>query len=72
MSYCKVTYYDGTVEYYENDAIGWHGEERCSYLMAHRLRYRRIKYLSTLPKGKTTTRWKLYNKGWRLTEVSDS
>ena len=72
MSYCKVTYYDGTVEYFENDTIGWYGEERCSYLMHHHLRYRRIKYLTALPKEKTVTRWKRHNKGWRLEEVSDS
>ena len=72
MSYCKVTYYDGTVEYFENDTIGWYGEERCSYLMHHNLRYRRIKYLKALPEGKTVTRWKRHNNGWRLEEVSDS
>jgi hypothetical protein len=72
MSYVKVTYYDGTIEYYENDTIGKYGEERCSFLMNHYLLYRRIKYLPELPKGKTITRWKKHNKERRLEEVSDS
>ena len=72
MSYVKVTYYDGTTEYYENDTTGWREEERCSFLMSHHLQYRRIKYLTELPKGKKVTRWKRHNKGWQLEEVSNS
>ena len=64
MSYCRVDYWDGSTEYYENDTITAKGEERCSYLMEHHLYYRRIKYLPTLPPGKRVTVMVKHNKGW--------
>mgnify|MGYP006936014367 CR=1 FL=1 len=63
MSYVRVDWGHGDYDYLPNDTECANGEWRNSFLLNHNYYYKRIRFLSELPKGKKCVNYRTNNKG---------